>query len=57
MKNHTSFIAEESAVRLRATICELDELIQVEKDKSRLIELQELRGKIASLLKQLHMDH
>ena len=57
MENQTKFIAEESAARLRATIGELDQLIQVEKDKTRLTELQQLRNKIKSLLEQLKMAH
>jgi len=57
MENQTKFIAEESVARLRATIGELDQLIQVEKDKTRLTELQELRNKIKSLLEQLKMAH
>jgi len=57
MENQTKFIAEESVARLRATIGELDQLIQVEKDKTRLTELQQLRNKIKSLLEQLKMAH
>ena len=52
MENDT-FIAEESVTRLRATICELDQLIQVEKDVATLTELQQLKERIISVLQQL----
>ena len=59
MKNHISikiddnFIAQESVARLRATVCELDELIIVEKDHAALRELQQLKNKITSVLAEL----
>ena len=54
MKDDTNFIAEESVARLRATICELDELIQGEENQTALIELQQLKDKITSVLQQLN---
>jgi len=54
MKDDTNFIAEESLARLRATICELDELIQGEENQTALIELQQLKDKITSVLQQLN---
>ena len=54
MKDETNFIAEESLARLRATICELDELIQGEENQTALIELQQLKDKITSVLQQLN---
>ena len=54
MKNNTDFIAEESVARLRATVCELDELIQVEDNQTNLKELQQLKAKIISVLQQLN---
>jgi len=55
MKDDTNFIAEESVARLRATICELDELIQGEENQTALIELQQLKDKITSVLQQLNV--
>ena len=54
MKDDTNFIAEESLARLRATICELDELIQAEENQTALTELQQLKDKITSVLQQLN---
>ncbi len=54
MKNHEKFIAEESAARLRSTVGELDQLIQVEKNEGRLAELQQLKDQINAVLKQLN---
>ena len=54
MKDDTNFIAEESLARLRATICELDELIQGEENQTALMELQQLKDKITSVLQQLN---
>jgi len=54
MKDDTNFIAEESVARLRATICELDELIQGEENQTALTELQQLKDKITSVLQQLN---
>jgi hypothetical protein len=54
MKDDTNFIAEESVTRLRATICELDELILGEENKTALTELQQLKDKITSVLQQLN---
>ena len=54
MKDDTNFIAEESLARLRATICELDELIQAEENQTGLTELQQLKDKITSVLQQLN---
>jgi len=56
MKNHETFIAEESAARLRSTVDELDQLIQVEKNKERLAELLQLKEQITSVLKHLNND-
>ena len=56
MKNHETFIAEESAARLQSTVDELDQLIQVEKNKDRLAELLQLKDQITSVLKQLNND-
>ena len=56
MENHT-FIAKESVTRLRATICELDQLIQAEKNVAILTELQQLKEKITSVLNNVTEDH
>ena len=53
MENDT-IIAKESAARLRATICELDELIQGEENQTALTELQQLKDKITLVLQQLN---
>ena len=53
MKNEKDFTTQQSVARLRATIGELDQLINVEKDKTALAELQQLRDRITSVLEQL----
>ena len=53
MKNEKDFTTQQSVGRLRATIGELDQLINVEKDKTALAELQQLRDRITSVLEQL----
>ena len=56
MKDDTNFIAEESVARLRATICELDELIQGAENQVAQTELQQLKDKITSVLQQMNKE-
>jgi len=56
MKDDTNFIAEESVARLRATICELDELIQGAENQAAQTELQQLKDKITSVLQQMNKE-
>jgi hypothetical protein len=53
MKNENDFTTQQSVARLRATIGELDQLINAEKDKTALAELRQLRDRIATVLEQL----
>ena len=57
MKDDKTFIAEESIARLRATICELNQLIQGENCQAERTELQQLKDKITSVLQQLESAH